>query len=253
MGPEGHFRGVTRKLGAYSGELIEEFVQQMNSSVHPRFVIQLGDAIEDENCSSDRANYREVIKLLDKLACPVYHVAGNHDLTNLSESELKRMLSYGRLWYSFDAKDWHFIVLLSKQLNRKVIRIGDHQQRWLKDDLKTTNKRTVVLVHHSLADQNLMGNFWFEDNPEECLISNRKQIRKILESSNKVIAVFNGHVHWTRLDVHNSIPYFTVQSLVENTRNNGKPSNSYAIVQIGPDYLKVRVSGRNRQTFIYRV
>lgn len=46
------------------------------------------------------------------------------------------------------------------------------QIEWLKNDLSKTNNPTIVFVHHSVADDNMKGNFWFEEKPESGLLEN---------------------------------------------------------------------------------
>ncbi len=55
----------------------------------------------------------------------------------------------------------------------------------------------------------------------------------------------NGHVHWNNRTVHNGISYITIQSLVENTANDGKPAGAWALVEAGATHLEVTVNGRD--------
>jgi alkaline phosphatase len=107
----------------------------------------------------------------------------------------------------------------------------------------------LVFVHHGLSDQDLTGNPWFEGKPEDSLIANRKEIREILERSGKVLAVFNSHLHWDKQDNHNNIPYFTIQSLVENEGDKGIASEAYAIVNIDDDKIGVEIKGNYSKKF----
>lgn len=249
LGPESYFKGVLRKVNKDVKIYLEEFIEEMNSNVKPEFVAVLGDLVEDDNKENDKNNIVYIVKLLKKLECPVYYVAGNHDLRNISEGELAGLFNQNSLYYSFDSSDFHFIVLFSKDIREESILIADEQKKWLENDLNKTDKKCIVFVHHGLADQNLKGNPWFEGKPWLCLVVNRKEIRNILEQSNKALAVFNGHLHWDKKDIHNSIPYFTVQSLVENEDNKGVASESYAIIDIVKDKVDVEIRGKYPKTF----
>jgi hypothetical protein len=110
----------------------------------------------------------------------------------------------------------------------------------------------VVFLHHGLADQDLTGNPWFEGRPEYCLVENRKEIRDILSESKKVIAVFNSHLHWDRQDFHDGIPYFTIQSLVENENDLGLASETHAVVNIVGDKVDVEVKGNYAKSFSHQ-
>ena len=147
MGPEFYSKGVLRK---------------MNKNVKPEFVVVLGDLIEHENKENDKKNINYIIKLFEKIKCPIHYVAGNHDQINLSEEDLIKLFHQDKLYYSFDSENFHFIVLFSKLMDRKRENslILEYQKNWLKKDLEKTNKKSIVFVHHALADQNLMGNPW---------------------------------------------------------------------------------------------
>lgn len=244
-------KGVRLKLTEHSEALVREFVGTVNAQIRPDLVVQLGDLIEDSDPALDRENYTKGLGLLERLEAPVCHVVGNHDYANLSEDELRSLLGLDRLHYSFDIGDFHIAVLFSKTLSRKPGRIAvpPEQVDWLREDLAEARKPTVVFLHHSLADQDLTGNSWFEGLPEKCLVANRRQIRELLSASGKVIAVVNGHLHWNRLDVHDGIPYMTLQSLVENSGRDGLPSHAYGVLDLGGDHIRLEVRGRDPAIF----
>jgi predicted phosphodiesterase len=249
MGPEKFYKGVKLSLTDHALSCVKKFVDEINQDPKIKFVVQLGDVIDSTDLEYDKENYNLVLNLLKKLNCPVYHVVGNHDLQHLSEQGLKEIINYKELYYSFDVEDFHCIILFSKTIEKTDIKIDEEQINWLKQDLEKTNKKTLIFVHYSLSDQDLTGHSLFEGFPEVCLIQNREEIRSILTESKKVIAVFIGHLHWNRIDKHNSIPYFTLQSLVENLNNEGMPSNSYAIIDLTKDSIKVDIKGNDPQVF----
>ncbi len=244
LGENCFIKGVNRKLGNHSEKLLKKFVNTMNNKVKPNFVMNLGDLIERKDQNQDKANYSKGLKILNNLKCPLYNVIGNHELKNLSKSEIKNILKISKFYYSCDIKYIHLIVLFSSWHKDRII-IGSEQIKWLKKDLRETENRVIVFVHHPLADQNLRGNFWFEGRENKGLISNRQEIRKIIQDSGKVLAVFNGHVHWNKLNVHNKIPHFTIQSLVENFDNKGIPAAAYAVCEIKSRSIECRVFGED--------
>jgi len=253
IGPEGYHKGIKRKLTQYSEEFIHSFVQRVNTDIQPDFVVQLGDLIEDVNLSDDLVNFQRGIEAFKSLNQPVHHLIGNHDNRNLSDEKLCELLELDHLYYSFDAGDYHFVMLHSKAPVRGGYSfIPDEELIWLQDDLDQTGKATLIFVHHSLADQDLMGNPWFEGLPEQCLVKNRQEVRAILETSGKVLAVINGHLHWNRVDIHSRIPYITVQSLIENFNNDDIPAGAYAILELDKALLKIDVLGNDIMSFSYR-
>jgi len=252
LGSEGYYKSVLRKMNKDVKKFLDDFVSEMNNNIKPEFIVVLGDLIEDDNETNDKKNIDYIVKLLKKLECPVYYVAGNHDLKNISEVELAKLFNQESLYYSFDSDSLHFIVLFSKVLEDRSIWIPDEQKEWLKQDLNKTDRKSIVFVHHGLADQDLTGNPWFENAPEYCLLKNRREIRDLFLTSNKVIAVFNGHLHWNKLDIHNNIPYFTIQSLTENEDNKGIASETHAIVNIEDNKINVDIKGNYPKKFLHQ-
>jgi 3',5'-cyclic-AMP phosphodiesterase len=249
LGPEQSYKGILRKINNNAKDYLHNFINEINSNVKPEFVIVLGDLIQDDNAESDKNNLTYIVNLLTKLECPVYYAAGNHDLKNISEDELMKLFRQNSLFYSFDSDNYHCVVLFSKRIKKGNTIIEDEQKKWLEGDLKDSKKQCIVFVHHGLADQDLTGNPWFEGRPEDSLIANRKEIREILEQSNKVLAVFNSHLHWDKKNTHNNIPYFTIQSLVENEGDKGVASEAYAIVDIVNDKIDVEIKGKYSKKF----
>lgn len=252
LGPEGYYKGILRRISKDVKIFLDDFVDEMNNNVKPEFVVILGDLVNDVDEATDKNNIDYIVKLLKKLECPVYYVSGNHDLKNISEDELVNLFNQKKLYYSFDSGSFHFIVLFSRVSENRTIWIPEEQKEWLKQDLNKTDKKSVVFVHHGLADQDLTGNPWFEGRPENCLIANRKEIRNIFSKSNKVIASFNSHLHWDKQDIHDNIPYFTIQSLTENEDNKGIASETHAVVNIEDNKVNVDIKGNYSKTFLHQ-
>ncbi len=100
-----------------------------------------------------------------------------------------------------------------------------------------------MFSHHVLADRDLKGSFWCEGSPDRALVMNRKEVRSIFEKSGKVIGVFNGHLHWNNMTVHNGIPYITIQSCVEDVHGDHTPSKSFAVVTVRGSSVAVEIPG----------
>jgi 3',5'-cyclic AMP phosphodiesterase CpdA len=246
FGPKAWFEGKLRKLSHEAPRLTRAFVERMNQIDKPDLVVNLGDVIEDQNLDADRERYSEFIQLMSELEAPVIHVAGNHDQINLSEDDLRAAWKHdGALHYSRVVSGIHFVVLNTLEVKDVCVRLPVEQIAWLEADLAGATHPVVVLMHHPASDQDLVGNRWFEHFPHICRVAERKELRRVLEASGKVVAVFNGHVHWNHLDVIAGIPYFTLQSLIENLDDDapGRPAASFAVCDLGQRRLAVRVSG----------
>lgn len=253
FGPAANFEGKLRKLTVEAPPLLEAFVQRMNEVVRPDVVVNLGDDVEDESPELDLERYRRVVGILSRCEAPVIHVAGNHDTAFLSDKDLADAWNEeaptgaraGKLYRSRDVCGAHFVVLHTHEVKDQRVFIDEEQLEWLEKDLAATELPVVVLMHHSAADQVLVGNRWFEGRPHICLVQERKRLRAILEASRKVLVVLNGHLHWNQLTVHRGIPYVTVQSLIENLDDDapGRPARANAIVRVERSRVIVEIEG----------
>jgi 3',5'-cyclic AMP phosphodiesterase CpdA len=249
FGPEARFEGKLRKLTAHAGDLARAFVARMNDVVRPDLVVNLGDDLEDESFEADLARYRECQGILRGADAELVNVAGNHDVVHLGARDLlAAWRREGELFYSLDRGGLHLVVLHTRERKDQDVTVGADQLAWLERDLAATRLPTLVLMHHSAADQDLRGNRWFERAPHICLVQERRRLREILARSGRVLAVFNGHLHWNHLDVVDGLPFVTLQSLVENLDDDapGRPAAAHAIVRVGPRRVAVEVEGAER-------
>jgi Icc protein len=260
FGPEARFGGKLRKLTARAGELARAFVETMNRAARPDLVVNLGDDIEDEGPEADRARYAECQGILRAAEAELVNVAGNHDTIHLSSNDLLELwgeppappaLSAPELHRSFDRAGHHFIVLHTHERKDLDVSLGKAQLAWLAADLEAHPGPSIVLMHHSAADQELRGNRWFEGSPHICLVRERRELRRLLEAHGDVRAVFNGHLHWNHLDLIGGIPYVTVQSLIENLDDDapGRPAAAHALVHLSKKRIVVEIEGAERARY----
>ncbi|MBX9690494.1 MAG: metallophosphoesterase [Candidatus Obscuribacterales bacterium] len=236
--------GRLQKLPSRALSYLRYLVNRINTEIQPDFVMQLGNLIEAEDAESDEENYDTALGVFRQISVPVYHAVGSHEQENLSLKQISSMLKYSKLYYSFDSGPFHFVVLFARSQKNEGIHIDEAQRKWLEQDLISSHRPTLVFVHHPIDEQDLSGNFWFEQNPEQCFVSERAEIRAILARSGNVLAVFSGHVHRNNLESHDNIYYVTIQSLVENMSKTGKTaSESFAIVTLKQDEICVEVEG----------
>lgn len=233
IGPYRLDYGIHRKGTMYAEKLLNDFVRRMNMSFHPDFVVQGGDLIEDEDRTTDIQNYKKGLAILSKLRCPVYHLVGNHELRNLTVSDMKNLLGYRHLYFSVDRNDFRLIFLLTKPGRpEEKIRLDSKQLTWFKKQVET-DKKIILFSHHSLIPLNTRGNFWFSENPQATYIQNHKEFLNTIKGKNIRFAL-NGHLHWNRKRVEHGIPFITIQSLVENDSKKfeGPPANCYALYEL---------------------
>lgn len=217
------------------------------------FVVNLGDLVEAE----PKKSFPIILKSIKKISSPVFHVIGNHELEVLSIKELKSVLKLKKFYYSKEIKGYKLIFLnafdkkTSKPDHRRKSRIiggniSNKQIKWLKKELKSTKGKAIIFTHKLLSNQELKNNPIWAIAPERYTkVENASVIRKILENSKKVLAVFQGHVHQNFMVKIKNIPYFTIQGFCQNKNysQKQKASKSFAIVSINNGSLIVEIKG----------
>jgi 3',5'-cyclic-AMP phosphodiesterase len=246
LGPPARRQGKLRKLTQLSEELVTAFVRRMRDEVNPDLVINLGDVLEDESAERDRERYAQFVSMLREIGKPVLHVAGNHDTINLTPQELCAMWgTSSETTYSRDHDGFHFAILRTIEHRGERVELPESQISWLAADLAATELPCIVLMHHPASEMRLDGNRWFEKSPHLCRVVERRALRDVIEQSGKVLAVFNGHVHWNHLDIIAGIPYVTLQSLIENLDDDapGRVAAAYAVCDVDERRLVINVYG----------
>jgi predicted phosphodiesterase len=153
-------------------------------------------------------------------------------LMNVENSGIAQDKSY----YSFDKGGLHCIVLDANFTSDGIpydhgnfdwtdANIPEEEQDWLKNDLSNSNKPVIVFLHQLL------------DGEGSVYIKNATQVRKILEASNKVIAVFQGHHHAGQYNQIHKIHYVTLKAVIEGS---GEENNAFAIANFEQDRIVIR-------------
>ncbi len=110
---------------------------------------------EDISVVRDYVSRMKTIAAREKL--PVYYTIGNHDTyvypPAKSEQALygqglfSEYLGYqGKAYYSFDHKEWHFIVLSTLDGNGHHMGMSEKQYKWLAKDLQETGKHKPIVI-----------------------------------------------------------------------------------------------------------
>ncbi|MDR3268343.1 MAG: metallophosphoesterase [Tannerella sp.] len=203
-------------LAPDAGERLDAFLKKVRDE-KPDFIISLGDFIHDLHAPE----YQECARRFKNVACPAYHVLGNHEHDSNTKKEAADFLKMPAPYYSCDVGEYHCVVLDGNYIysdnqftgyekgdyfnfGDKTGYINDEQCEWLMADLKATPLPTFLFSHQSLLHDNG--------------IPNKAYIKRILEQENeragfnKVLACFNGHMHQDFYGCINNIHYFSINS-----------------------------------------
>lgn len=204
-------------------------------------VVNLGDAIADKNKKADLERYKKFLSFFEDVKTPVIHCIGNHDSRYIPMDQLSDLIKEKQTYYSKDIGGIHHIVMSAKShfmgFNPYLPKA---QIDWLKNDLNETKLPVFIYTHFLLDEQSMTDNYYFNIfKVNMVLIKERKEIRKILEKSKKVLLVVNGHTHFYHDDSINGITYLNVQSIAEND-GKGNPSKKYMEITTDKKNIKIK-------------
>lgn len=209
----------------------------------PDHIVELGDFIDAaDSVAAEKGYLKRINKEFTALPGQKHYVLGNHCVHTLTKEEFLEGVGQKRSYYSFDAGGFHFVILDAcfrsdgAPYGRKNFRWTDpnipkDQVDWLKKDLQATSGKTIVFVHQRLDVANHYG------------VKNAAEVRKVLEDSGKVQAVFQGHSHKNDLKNINGIHYCVHRAMVEGT---GEENNGYSTMDVFSDGT-IRVAGFRSQ------
>ena len=215
-----HYRDTLTKLT----EAAKQFTTDK-----PDFVVELGDFIDAaDSVESEQAYLRQVSEVFNTIPGPKHYVLGNHCVDTLTKEEFLGGVGKKESFYSFDVGGFHFVVLDScfrsdgKPYGRKNSQWNDanipvHELDWLQADLKSTNKKVIVFAHQRL------------DQSRQHAVKNAADARRVLESSDKVLAVFQGHSHKNDHQEIGGIHYTTLVAMVEGA---GPDNSGYSTLNV---------------------
>jgi len=229
----------------HSLDKLTECVELMNDQ-KVDFLVELGDFKDQSNPPVEQKTItylRSIESVFQKFNGPIYHVLGNHDMDSISKEQFltnveNTNIDRGKSYYSFDFNGVHFVVLDANYKSDGTdynhgnfdwtdTNIPSEEISWLSQDLAAARGPTIVFIHQLL------------DGTGSVYVNNASDIRRILEQSGKVTAVFQGHHHEGSYSYIEGIHYYTLKAMVEGP---GEENNSYAIVEILPDH-SISVTG----------
>lgn len=201
-------------LYAYSVELLQQAIDEINALPEVDFVLCAGDLTKD----SEPYNHDAARELLTRFRKPVFCVPGNHDqprpphlrpveyldpdVQPVPAREVPRLYSdFGFQHPDLPAfscdptPDIHLVGLCSAKADHDAGAIPRHVLSWLDDDLSRQRDpqcHTVVLLHHSIVEhvpgERVNPTFsWFH-------VENSDELKAVLRR-HAVRLTFSGHLH----------------------------------------------------------
>lgn len=203
-------------------EVLAQAVRDTNL-LGPDLVMTVGDLVEGYNTTGAwMVQMREFKRVMDRLDCRWFPVAGNHDVywrprpdknekRPVGEHEAHYEKHFGPLWYWFEHKNAAFFVLYTDEgdptdgskgfQQPRHVQMSQQQLDWLERELpKAADKDHVfVFCHHPR---------WIEGQYRG---SNWNEVHEVLRQAGNVSAVFGGHIHRMHYGGRrDGIEYFTL-------------------------------------------
>jgi len=201
------------------------------------FLAELGDLKDQCKTKAETlACLDEIEQTFAGFRGPRYHVIGNHENDCLTKEEFCVHVSNAgqektELYYSFEFGGVTFIVLdanytskmepyIPGNWNWRDANVPPAEVAWLEKTLSAA-KGPVVIFGHQRLDAAAAA----EDR-----VKNAAELRRLFETSGKVLAVFTGHDHLGGHSVDRGILYYTLKAAVHGTDE--REYNAYAEVDI---------------------
>ena len=229
-----HYRETIAKLEQATAQFKKE---------NPDFLVCLGDLIDAATDVKTELGYlTRITKEMANIKLAKHYVLGNHCVDTLTKKEFLDGVGQEKSYYSFDKGNVHFVVLDAcfrsdgVPYQRKNFvwtdpNVPAAELQWLKQDLANADKPTIVFAHQRL------------DNAGSHGIKNAAEVRKVLEESGQVLAVFQGHSHQNEHKVIGEIHYCTLVAMVEGSF---EASNGCSTASVFADGT-IRLTGFRKQ------
>lgn len=231
--------------GTVQPAVYQQIIADINKS-SACFVVNSGDLIfGSANPEETEKQFKEFVRVTQRLNCPVYTVVGNHEVWGRKENQqLYQQLICPELWYSFDYNFCHSIFLDSEVPKEEGL-IDGEQLEWLEEDLANIPKKTnhiFVFLHRPL----------FSCGPHRgsCMdrfSSLRDELMELFITYG-VDAIFCGHEHLYHKSVHEGIAQYISGGAGANLHKNFKGVKNYPgafyhylIVKVFPKKYEVEI------------
>ncbi len=210
------------------------------NELKPDFVLTGGDLVYDAmrgnqaRCDTLFSLYKEMCAGFNM---PGYNCMGNHDLfaiyaespENSDHPDYKYGMFeryFGKTYYSFDHKGWHFVVLNSLDVTENKRYRGvfsEEELTWLKADLAKVDLQTPVVVTSHLPI--ITTRAQIKGSEGRGNVSNSLEVFNLLEPFENVLFL-QGHIHWKEYGVVNDKFHFLTGGSIAGNGWKGRRHNT---------------------------
>lgn len=233
---------TTYKMIAESSKLLDDAIEQINSTPNLSFVMFTGDLI-------DKPFEKELSAFLphtEKLNTPWYFAFGNHDtmvggylnpkLYMQLVNKFNKNYKFEKTYYSFVPQRGFKVIVLDTIIRDHLTsngRIGEEQLAWLDKELENSKKDTVLIFMHVPVIEPY-------NSPNHRLLDADK-MEEILNKYKNPIGVFQGHYHGAKITQKGNILYVSCPSLVSYP-------NAFRMISVNNYRNKVVFNIQNKET-----
>ena len=238
---------TTFKMIAESPKLLDDAIDQINTTPNVDFVMFTGDLIDKPY----EIELQAVLPHVKKLNYPWYFAFGNHDICvggyltkSLYLSILRKNNSnftFTTPYYSFVPKQGFKAIVLDSIIDNEITSNGyiyKEQLDWLDAELKKSQKDVVLIFMHVPLVEPFSSN--------DHLMKNSSEVRKIIEKYKNPIGVFSGHYHATKVVQMNNVLYVSSPALVSYP-------NAFRIIDITAKKNKVIFNLKFKETSLVNI
>ena len=240
-------KNTSYKMLENSSSLLDDAIMQINTSGAYDFVIFTGDLINTPKVSELEA----FLKHTKNLVYPWYAIDGNHDISIDGPLNKKKFISVlgesnskmkqKNIYYAFTPKRGYRVICLDSIIDNKITtngRISKEQLDWLKKELDTYKKETIILCTHVPITEPY--------SSTSHKMENEYELKRVLKTHTNPVIVLQGHYHAARLFQNENILVISCPSLVSFP-------NAFRVININTGKKKVKVDVFLKETNLKEV